>query len=139
MEHSTAIREDMRTNRGAFKLVLLNLITFGIYDLVFFTKLRNDLNRLAFPYDQQKTMHYCLIALLFGPISFGVCRVVWTHRLCRRMGCELARRGIAYRFGAGTYWGWHIFGAITLAGPFIYLHKLCKAMNLLCLDYNARG
>ena len=34
-----------------------------------------------------------------------------------------------------------ISGGLLLAGlgPLIYLHKLCKAMNLLCADYNARG
>ena len=30
-------------------------------------------------------------------------------------------------------------GALIAVGPFIYLHKLFKAMNLLSEDYNAKG
>ena len=29
--------------------------------------------------------------------------------------------------------------ALIAVGPFIYLHKLFKAMNLLSEDYNAKG
>ena len=47
--------------------------------------------------------------------------------------------GIAYSFGAGTLWGWCALGSLIGVGPFIFLHKLCKSMNLLCADYNARG
>ena len=72
-------------------------------------------------------------------LTFGIAPIVWYHKLSARMGNELKRRGIAYSFGAGTFWGWNILGSLIFVGPFIYLHKLCKSMNLLCEDYNARG
>ena len=85
-------------------------------------------------------MHYCLLRFLVGPFTLGIGALVWHHRLCNRIDDELRRRGIAYRFGAGAFWGWNIFGTLLLlTGPFIYRYKLIKAMNQLCEDYNARG
>ena len=32
-----------------------------------------------------------------------------------------------------------ILGSLILVGPFIYIHKRMKAMNLINADYNAKG
>ena len=61
------------------------------------------------------------------------------HRFSKRIGNELTHRDIDYPFGAASFWGWNILGCLILVGPFIYTHKLCKAMNLLATDYNRRG
>lgn len=129
----------LKTNRGMVKLLLLSLLTFGIYGLVFYSSLSSDINIVATRYDGKKTMHYCLLFFIVAPITMGIGAVVWCHRISDRIGNELCRRGIAYRFGAGSFWGWNVLGSLIGIGPFIYLHKLCKAMNLLCADYNARG
>ena len=52
---------------------------------------------------------------------------------------KLLRRGIPYKFGAGTFWGWGILGCLIIIGPLVYCHKMMKSMNLLCADYNVRG
>ena len=129
----------LKTNRGWLKLILLSLITCGIYAIVFYSKISTDINLIASRYDGKKTMHYCLLMFIVAPITLGIGAIVWCHRISARIGNELARRGIAYSFGAGTFWGWNVLGALIGVGPFIYLHKLCKSMNLLCADYNARG
>lgn len=130
----------LKTNRGWLKLILLGIITLGIYPLVFYTKLGADVNTIASRYDGKKTMHYCLLFFIIAPITLGIAGIVWSHRICARIGSELTRRGIAYSFGAGTFWGWNVLGSFLFGiGPFIFLHKLCKSMNLLCADYNARG
>ena len=33
----------------------------------------------------------------------------------------------------------NIIGSFIFVGPFVYIHKLCKAMNLLSEDYNVKG
>ena len=129
----------LRTNRGMVKTVLLSIITCGIYDIVVFSNISRDINILASRYDGKKTMHYCLMFFLISIFTLEIGQLVWWHRLSARIDRELSRRGIAYHFSAGTYWGWNILGSLIGIGPFIYLHKLCKAMNLLCEDYNARG
>ncbi len=129
----------LATNRCMWKVILLSLITFGIYGIWFFTKLGNDLNTVCTRYDNKKTMNFCLVTFVFSWLTLGIVPLVWMHRISARCGKELARRGIAYKFGAGSFWGWNVFGALIVVGPFVYTHKLCKAMNLMCESYNQIG
>lgn len=129
----------LKTNRGLVKFILLSLITFGIYSLVFYSKVSTDINLIASRHDGKKTMHYCLLIFIVAPITFGIAGIVWCHKISARIGNELARRGIAYSFGAETFWLWNVLGALIFVGPFIYLHKLCKSMNLLSESYNVNG
>lgn len=127
------------TNRGLLKFILLSIITFNIYGIVVMSKISSDINIIATRYDGKKTMHYCLVYFVFTVITFGICPLVWFHRLSNRIGNELNRRGISYSFGASTFWLWGILGSLIVVGPFVYLHKLLKAMNLLSADYNQKG
>lgn len=136
---STAPAKKLKTNRSLIKFILLSIITLGIYALVFYTKVGTDLNRIAGRYDGKKTMNFCLVFFVFALLTCGIVPLIWYHRVSRRIGCELARRGIDYDFDAGTFWLWDILGSLIIVGPFIYQHKLGKAMNLLCEDYNKVG
>lgn len=129
----------LKTNRGLLKVILLSIITLGIYGLVFMSSLSNDVNVVCSRYDGKKTMHYCLLFFLIGPITFGIAYIVWQHKISNRIGNELKRRNIAYSFSATDYWLWNVLGALIVVGPFVYMHKLCKAMNLMCESYNVNG
>ena len=129
----------LKTNRGLIKLILLSIITFGIYPLVVMSSISTDINVIASRYDGKKTMHYCLLVFIFTGLTFGIAPLVWYHRISKRIGNELNRRGISYSFGAGSFWGWNILGALIGIGPLVYTHKLFKAMNLLCGHYNVNG
>ena len=135
---NTPVRQ-LKTNKGLVKYILLSLITFGIYPLVIMSSISSDINLIASRYDGKKTMHYCLLTFIFTWLTFGIAPFVWYHRISNRLGNELNRRGIAYSFGAGSFWGWFILGSFIFVGPFIYIHKLFKAMNLLSADYNING
>jgi len=127
------------TKRSLAKYILLSLITFGIYGLVVMTRVSIDINTIASRYDGKKTMHYCLLVFLIAPITLFIGALVWYHRISGRIGAELQRRGIAYSFGAGSFWGWGVLGALIVVGPFIYCHKLLTSMNLLSESYNRIG
>lgn len=129
----------LKTNRSMIKLILLSIITFGIYSLVFYNGIASDLNLIASRYDGKKTMNYWLLALIITPITFGIGTLVWYHKMSARVGEELSRRRVGGDFSAGTYWLWGIIGSCIIIGPFIYLHKLCDSMNRLAADYNSRG
>jgi len=132
-------RRQLPTNRGLVKYILLNLITFGIYGLVVMSSISTEINEIASRYDGKKTTHYCLMVFVFSWLTLGISPIVWFHKISNRMGNELARRGIAYSFSAGTFWGWNVLGALIGIGPLVYMHKMFKAMNLLCGSYNAMG
>lgn len=135
----TAPVGQLKTNRGLLKFILLSIITLGIYPLVFYSVISTDINVIASRYDGKKTMHYCLLLFLIGPITLGIAYLVWFHNISKRIGSELSRRGNSYNFGAGTFWLWCVLGSFILVGPLVYLHKLSKAMNLLVKHYNING
>lgn len=136
---STAPVGQLKTNKGLLKTILLSIITFGIYGIVVMSSVSNDINVVASRYDGKKTMHYCLLVFLVGPLTLGIGYIVWNHKLCNRIGAELQRRGIVYSFGARDYWLWNVLGALILVGPFVFLHKLFNAVNLMNADYNVKG
>lgn len=129
----------LKTNKGLLKFVLLSIITFGIYGIVVFSSISENINQIASKYDGKKTMHFCLLIFLVAPITLGIAYLVWCHRLSARIGNELRRRNIAYRFGASTFWLWRVLAGLIIVGPFVFWHKLFKATNLLCENYNING
>ena len=136
---STAPVGQLKTNKGLLRTILLSLITFGIYPLVVMSAVSSEINIVASRYDGKKTMHFCLLAFIVAPLTFGIAGIVWYHRISNRIGAELNRRGIAYSFGAGDYWLWSVLGSLIVIGPFVYLHKLFKAVNLMNAHYNVHG
>ncbi len=128
-----------KTNRGLLKYILFSIITFGFYPLVFLSSISSNVNVVCSRYDGKKTMHYSLLYFLIGPLTLGIGYLVWYHKISNRIGNELERRGINYSFGAGKFWLWNILGSVIFVGPYIYIHKLAKAMNLMNEHYNING
>ena len=129
----------LNRNRSLIKYILLSIVTLGVYSIVFWSVISTDINIIASRYDGKNTMHYCLIFFLLAPITLGIMAIVWTHKLCNRIGAELQRRNMGYKFDASTFWLWGILGALIIVGPFIYLHKMCVAMTKLQESYNYYG
>ncbi len=125
----------LKTDRKPLKVIILTILTLGIYDVFFWTDVGYDVNKLAKPHDGEKSMNYVL-AWLLGRLTYGIFVIVWAHKISGRIGRELERREIAYEFSASTYWLWCALGSLILVGPIVYIVKACRAMNLLSEDYN---
>jgi len=136
---STAPVRQLNAKRSLLKFILLGIVTLGIYTIVFYSGISSDINVIASRYDGKKTMHYCLLLFLIGPITLGIAYLVWSHRLCGRIGTELVRRNISYDFGSKDFWLWGILGSLIVVGPFIYIYKLATASNKLAEHYNING
>ena len=128
----------LKTNRSLIKYILLSIVTFGIYAIVFWYSVGENMNVLASRHDGRKTMNYILVILL-AALTLGILPLVWMNNVYGRVGAEVSRRGLNYEIGASTFWLWGVLGAFIIVGPFISMHKLCTAMNLLVADYNAKG
>jgi len=128
----------LKTNKKLLKFILLNFITLGIYGIVVLSSVSDYINIIASKYDGKKTMHYCLLFFLVGPITLEIGTIVWFSKISGRIGNELKRRNINYKFGTGTFWLWNVLGLLIAVGPFVYLHKLFKATNKLASDYNEK-
>ena len=129
----------LKTNRGLLKYILFSIITLGIYSIVFYSSISDDVNMVCSRYDGKKTMHYCLLFFIVSYLTLGIGALVWFNNISARIGNELNRRGVNYSFGAGTFWLWSFLGSLIVIGPFVYVHKLAKAMNKLNENYNING
>ena len=124
----------LKTNRSMWKLMLFNILTLGLYSIFFFIPFSFDVDKVS-KNEGEKTMNY-LWAHILAIFTFSIVVDVWHFHIARRIENALSDREINYDFGTNDFWLWFILGSLILVGPFIYFHKLCTAMNLLCKDYN---
>jgi len=128
----------LTTSRGLLKLILLSLITLGIYEIWFLYSVKRDLNTVAGTHNGNRTMGLILLFIL-TILTGGIAAIVWTHKISNRIGREQAYRGIPQTISAASFWGWGVIGSFIFVGPFVYLHKICHAMNSICAHYNTYG
>lgn len=153
------------TRRSLLKMILLGLITCGIYPIVIWSRLVTELNIAAARHDGRRTMPFFAM-LLLSPLTLGIYTLVWFHELSNRIGSQLSRRALDYQFSAGDFWLWNFLLSLLmiaagvgiwlwlgyldvtvcvilcigcLIGPYIYIAKLMKAMNLINNDFNHNG
>ena len=119
-------------------MVFLGPITGFIYPMTVLSRIATELNIVASRYDGKRTMTFYGMGML-APLTLGVYPLVWFHQLSKRIGHELQRRCINYKFGPSHFWLWGILGSAIMVGPFIFTHKLMKSMNLINKDYNKNG
>ena len=128
-----------RTDRSLVKCFFLSLITLGIYGLICFGNVTNEVNAICSPHDGKKSMNFYLLTFIVGPITLEIATVVWMHNLCERIGAELRRRGTGYDFGAKDFWLWGVLGSLIIVGPFVFGHRFFTAMNKMNAHYNQFG
>ena len=125
------------TNRSVWKLIVLSILTLGVYAIIFFIPFSFDLDKIAPKKDRTKTLNFIFVYFL-SLFTFSIVLQVWLYQITARVEEALAERDVKYQFGTNDFWLWFFFGTLFLVGPFIYYHKLCRAMNLLCADYNEK-
>ena len=125
----------LKTNRSMWKLMILSILTLGIYTIFFFQPLSYDLDRVDPKRERDKTMNFLLVYIL-SIFTFSIIMDFWHYHIAGRIEEALSRRKIDYDFSTGDFWKWFFFGSLSIIGPFVYFHKLCTAMNLLCQSYN---
>ena len=167
---SATPRIQLPTGRGLGKMLLLGILTLGIYPTVIWSRISGEINMVASRYDGERTLSFFGM-LLLAPLTLGILPLVWTHKLCRRIGAELERRDVVCVFGPKAFWLLHFLPAVLccicsgaagalgamgslsygviwallavsllcLIGPFVFLHKLMQAMNLLNQHFNQHG
>ena len=130
---------NLRTDRSFLALVLLSLITFGIYGIWLVATSAEDLNTIAGRHDGRRTMNYWLLFFLVGPITFTIADFVWWHKSSNRISNEMTRRALHPAVTAADFWLWAVLGALIIVGPFIFIYKWLTAMNQLSASYNEVG
>ena len=72
----------LNQERPLWKFIVYTIITCGIYSIVFWTGIGEDINMAASRRDGKKTMHFCLIYFLLTGLTCGVTASVDTAGLC---------------------------------------------------------
>ena len=129
----------LKTDRSFIKTFLLSLVTLGIYGLICYGHITDDVNLVCSRYDGKKSMNYYLLFFLVGPITLEIATIVWMHNICERIGNELKRRQIDYSFGAKDFWLWGVLGSLIIVGPFIFAHKFFQSVNKMNESFNQIG
>ena len=93
------------TKRSLLKMILFGILTLGIYPIVIWSRLTGEVNLVASRYDGERSVSFFGM-LMLAPLTLGIHSLVWSHNLCRRMGNELQRRGVDYKFSAKDFWIW---------------------------------
>ena len=137
-EEKPYVAPKLKTNRNVWKFILLSILTLGIYEIMFFIPLSFDLDKVSPARDRSKTMNY-LTAWILSLFTFRIVLYIWQYMFASKVTDALGERGIEYNFGTRDFWIWFVLGSLILVGPFVYIHKLCTAMNLLCESYNANN
>lgn len=100
--------------RGLLKMIFLGLITFGIYNTVIVSRVAEEINIVASKYDGKRTQQFFWM-LVLGVLTLGIYPLVWIHGFSNRIGAEVERRGINYKFGAADFWIWNLLVGVLCA------------------------
>ena len=127
----------VKTDRNMWMLLLLNMLTCGIYALFYWKKVEEDVNTMCAG-DGKETMNYWLVFLL-GMVTGGIWNWVWLYQVHDRVFAAGKRYGVNTTCTGSTYLLWGLVGSLICVGPFIALYKSVEDLNAVGKAYNQYG
>ena len=125
----------MIRNRSFIIYVLLNIITLGIYGIIFWYQYTDDLNTVCYG-DGKKTTNY-LIVILLSIITCGIYYWIWLYGVGNRLQENAPRYGTSFNENGTTVLLWMILGAfLCFFGYYYAQYILIKNLNILGDRYN---
>ncbi len=124
----------MRTDRSLLKLILLSIITLGIYSLWFWSQYAKDMNTVC--QGDGKTTRGILFRIILSILTLGIYDLVWMYGVGSRIHDNCYKYNIACETTGGSVLLWFVLGAAIIIGPFVAIHKMIDGLNRLCEHYN---
>lgn len=125
----------MPTDRSLLLVILLSIITCGIYSYYFIYCLARDVNEVCRD-DGQKTGGL-LVFILLSFITCGIYAIYWYYSLGNRLAANAPRYGLYFQENGNTILLWYLVGWLICGiGPFVAMYILIKNTNALCAAYN---
>ena len=117
-------------------LIILSIVTFGIYPLFFWHGYIRDVNKVCA--GDGKNTSGLLVLILLSIITFGIYAIVWEYGMQNRLRDNASRYNAGVIKGGGAVLCWAIFGSFLFGiGPFVALYIEIDSLNRLCYGYNA--
>ncbi len=125
----------VKTDRSLIMIILLNIITCGIYSLFFINGIANDVN--TFGKDDGKSTKGILGFIILSAVTCGIYGIIWWYSVANRVAENGNRYGVTGCKNGSSFLMWNIFGSLLCGlGPLIALNNLCKDLNNVGMAYN---
>lgn len=129
--------QPMKDDRSFLKLLLLSIITLGIYEFWHLHHWTKDINTLC--KDDGKNNEGVLLYILFTLVTCGLFPIFWWFKAADRLARAAVRESVAVDISGGKVLGFCILGMFTW-GIFIWYaqYLVMRATNDLATDYNSK-
>ncbi len=125
----------LKTDRSLLIMVLLSIVTCGIYFYIFLYMLIKDVDT-ACQGDGQSTPDFWIF-LLLSVVTCGIYSFIWYYKLGNRLCDNCARYGNPVPENGTTVLLWMLLGQfVCMVGPFIAWHIIITNTNVVCAGYN---
>ncbi len=125
----------MIKQRSFIAMILLTIITCGIYGIVFWYNYTDDLNTVCNG-DGKQTRNF-LITILLSIITCGIYYWIWVYGVGNRLSANAPRYGSRFSEDGTTVLLWLIIGSLLCGFGTLYAeYILVKNMNILAEQYN---
>lgn len=127
----------LRSNRSILALILLSIITCGIYSYYNIYAIARDVNIACF--DDDENTPGLLVYILLSFVTCGFYNLYWLYKLGNRLSANASHYGIEMREDGSHIILWKILGIfICCIGSYYGDYILLKNTNLICDAYNRK-
>lgn len=119
--------ENTVKNRNIFLFILLGLVTGGIYWIVAFCIMGNEVNKIC-EGDGKKTMFY-LWAWLLGIVTLGIFPLIWFYKAMERLKDNGYRYQIEVKHSGSEFLLWTLLGSFIAVGPIVAFCHFASNIN----------
>lgn len=131
--------ERKKEDRSLLIMILLSMVTCGIYGIIFYWNMFNDINtvcRVKERDDSENTPNY-LIYVLLCLVTCGIYGFYWTYKQGNRMQRVGEAYGLRIEENGTSLLIWKLFGSLLCGvGYFVAEYFLIRNVNRLCIAYN---
>lgn len=125
----------MIQQRNFVTMILLSIVTCGIYGIYFWYKYSEDMNTVCAG-DGDETQSY-IIVILLSIVTCGIYGWIWYYKLGNRLQANAPRYGLAFQENGTTILLWMLLGSFVAGlGTFVAWYFLVRNMNSLAGAYN---
>lgn len=126
----------MVKQRSLVTLILLSIITCGIYGIVFWYQWTEDVNKMC-QGDGQDSSNY-IVVILLSMVTCGIYGLYWYYKMGNRLQQNAPRYGMAFSENGTSVLLWMVIGSLLCGiGAFVAMYILIKNTNSLANAYNA--
>lgn len=127
----------VKDDRNIFVLVLLTIVTCGIYAYYNIYTMANDINTICS--DDDESTGGLLVYILLSLVTCGFYGIYWEYKLANRIQANAPQFGLFVKESGTDIIMWRLLGALICGlGTFYGEHLLLENMNKIAHAYNAQ-